>query len=153
MFRRSQNPWLTKAQLDALLAALSARPAAALWDAPKVHLGVNDFVPDAATALGDFVEASFAGYTPGGYALPAFSAPVNLPDEGQAILSTVNIIAAGGIVAPGEVAYTYYITDAAGAVLYQYERFSDVVPFANPGDFLDLTVLAGEPAQRSTAAE
>lgn len=135
-----------QALLDALLAALSARPAAALLDVPTAHLFVNDFNPAAGTVVADFTEATFNGYAAD--PLGTLLGPVTLSDGKRAMHVEVDFTAGGAIVAPGEVAYGVYVTDTAGTVLYWSGRFANPVPFANPGDFLSLDLVFPEPAFR-----
>lgn len=146
MYVRSQNPYVTRALADALLAALSARPAAALLVVPTVRLFVNDISPNPATVVGDFVEATFAGYND--IAEPALAGPISVSPDARGLIATVNFIG-GAIVSPGETAFGYYVTDDTGATLFMYERFADAVPFSTNGDFLNLDVVYVEPLTRS----
>lgn len=136
-----------QALLDALLAALSARPAAALLDTPTAHLFVNDINPDAGTVVGDFTEAAFSGYAAD--ALGALIGPVTFADGTRGMHVETDFAADGSIVGPGEVAYGVYVTDTGGTVLYWSGRFNDPQPFANPGDFLSLDLVFPESAFRS----
>ncbi len=140
-------PVMMKATLDALLAALSARPAAALFATPNVHLFTNMVTPTAESLLADFTEATFAGYV--AVALPTLAGPVHLPNDSQALLAEVNFI--GTTVAPpGEAIQGYYITDTTNAILYIAELFGTPIPIANPGDYLTLAIILPEAAVRPT---
>lgn len=145
-FERTHTVVLTSALVDALLAALSARPAAALLDTPTAHLFVNDIVPGPTTTLGAFTEATFDDYAAD--ALGALLGPVSLGEGRRAVHAEVDFVAGSAIASPGEIAYGVYITDGAGTLLYGAGRFEDPVPFANPGDFLSLDVILPEPAIR-----
>lgn len=148
-FVRTSQIRLTKALTDALLAALSARPAAALFDTPTAHLFVNDVDVTAETVIGDFDEAAFDGYAAD--AVGALAGPITLADGQRAMHAEVDFIAATGIVGPGEVVYGVYVTDGAGTTLYAAERLSIPVPIANPGDFLSYDLVIPEPPVRTPA--
>lgn len=147
-FYQSVRPVWTRALADALLAALSARPAAALFAATvHVHLFVNNISPNKDTAIGDFVEATFVGY-----AVPSLGVlvgPVSLTNAAEALMQDVNFIGAS-IVPPGETTYGYYLTDNTDAVLYLSESFTQPVPFSGVGDFLDLKIVIPQPTLLST---
>lgn len=149
MFVQSQTPMRTNVLLDALLAALSARPAAALLAAPNVHL-YTAVTPalSPTSAVGDFTECTFAGYATA--AAPAMIGPVNTANRTRAVHGQVDFTG-GAIVAPGETAIGYYVTDTTDAILYMAEEFAQPIPFVNPGDTLSLDVifpeLANTPAQ------
>lgn len=147
MFIESSNPVAMKAVMQAILAALSARPAAALWVTPNIHLFVNNIQANSDNVLSDFTEATFAGYALA--ALPALSAPVRLGNGSQAVLASVVFIG-GAIVAPGQTAFGYYITDTTNAILYAAETFLVPQPFAVAGDFLELAFAMPEPGPRQT---
>jgi hypothetical protein len=146
VFRTAVQPIYTASLNQALLAALSARPALALLATPNVHLFVNNLAVAWNTVIGDLTEATFAGYA--AIALPAFSAPVHLASNGQGLVASINFVG-GAIVAPGQVAYGYYLTDTTNAILYWLETFAEPVPFASVGDFLNLDIVAVEPAGRA----
>jgi hypothetical protein len=148
VFYQSQNPVFTSALCDALLAALSTRPAGALFaSVPNVHLYTNNFQPTGRTPLSAFTEATFAGYAL--VALPTLVGPVTLPSGQEALMCDVNFIA-GAVVSPGQTAFGYYLTDNANAILYVSELFTVPVPFVALGNFLDLKIVIPEPTIRST---
>jgi hypothetical protein len=147
MLVQSLTPVMMKTTLDALLAALSARPAAALWATPNVHLFSNMITPTAESLLADFTECTFAGYA--AVALPTLAGPVHLANDAQALLAEVNFIG-GSVVAPGQNVMGYYITDTTNALLYVAELFGAPIPIANPGDYLTLALIFAEAAVRPT---
>lgn len=146
MIRTSANLVLAKLGLQALLAALSTRPAAALWVTPNVHLFTNAIQPNSRTALTDFTEATFAGYAT--VALPALAGPVHVSPDAEALLGEVNFIG-GAVVAPGENIRGYYITDTTNAILYASEAFDEPVSIAAAEDFLSLLIQIPEPGLRT----
>jgi len=67
MFITSRNPYLHRDIINALLDALSARPAAALLVTPFVHLyTARTAAPSQDSEVADFTEATFTGYAPVG---------------------------------------------------------------------------------------
>jgi len=150
-FRQSETPIMAQALLDALLASLSARPAAALLNAPKVLLFQNDFVVQASTAIGDFTEADFGGYPAGGIVLPAVTGPVEMGNGTRAVLANVTFAADGTLDPAGQTVYGYYVVGNTGADLYMFEKFAEPVTFGVPGDFCDLATILPEPAFRATS--
>jgi hypothetical protein len=124
--------------LEALLTALSTRPAAALLSAPTVHLCTNtpSLVPGMAVAA--FTETIYTGYA--AIALPTLSGPVWF-GQGQlyGMFGGVNFL---GPSSGGPASITgYYVTDGGGTVLYGAELFPTPIGLALPTDFLDLTVI------------
>jgi len=127
----------------ALLAALNARPAAALAVGWKLHLftaGPSPISP--ATVIGAFTEAAFTGYATGGIAITWPTGPVNLPSgmgKGQLDTGAFSCTASG----TPENILGYWVDDGANFLLG--ETFSSPVPIVNPGDFIDLTAIFGVP--------
>ena len=136
MYRISQSPVWQVAVLDALLAALNARPAGALFTTPKLDLYVNNYAPTGNDAFSAFTLATFHGYAE---VTPVFNAPGNLQGNDQAVTSSGFFQAtAGGITVA--TCYGYLLSDGAANV-YFAEQFAVPVGFANPGDFLDLDLV------------
>ena len=146
MIRTSANLVLSKVALQALLAAISARPAAALWTTPNVHLFTNAVNPNSRTVLGDLTEATFAGYAT--VALPALAGPVHVQPDSEALLAEVNFIA-GSVVSPGENIHGFFITDTTNAILYAAEAFDDPVSISASEDFLSILIQIPEPGLRT----
>jgi len=127
---------------NALLAALSARPAAALLVTPFVHLytaGPSPIGPDNLPA--DFTEATFVGYAAIALPLPLLG-PINPSANQVAVHEEVNFLG-GAVVLPGEVILGYWVSDQAGGAgsLYMVEAFETPVPIVSPGDFVSLDDL------------
>jgi hypothetical protein len=127
--------------IDALIAALLARPAAGLLTTPTIRLCSSLVNPGGSTALASITEATFNGYAP--FILGAGVGPLNTMAQGRAQLFNCDFIAGAGIVDPGETITGYYLTDSAmpATLLYGGELFNQAVPFVNPGDSLSLDVL------------
>lgn len=143
MFISSHNLVISQAIADALLAALSARPAAALLITPFVHLwtaGPATILPSAVPA--DFTEAAFVGYAASALALPLVG-PINVDGETIGVTES-NTFIGGAVVPPGEMIAGYWIDEAAaaGVNLYFAERFVSPVPIAVIGDFVSLDFIA-----------
>jgi len=138
-FVTSHNILISRPIAAALLAALSARPAAALLITPFVHLfiaGPNPIVPT--TLPADFTEATFVGYAPIALPLPLLG-PVNLGLTDLGVHEEVDYLA-GAVVPPGEDILGYYIDEAAvgGLTLYMAETFDVPIPISIAGDFISL---------------
>jgi hypothetical protein len=142
-FIQSQVQTIGRPLADAMLAALSARPASALLTTPTVHLFTAG--PSTITPLNlpaDFTEATFAGYAAATLTLPLLG-PINLPNgDGFGVHNEVDFLG-GAVVSPGETILGYWIDDGATAVLYYAELFAVPVPIVNPGDFISLDVVYG----------
>jgi len=138
---QSKNPVYARALSDALLDALSARPAAALLVTPFVHLftaGPSPVTPDAVP--GDFTEATFTGYAAVALALPLLGS-VQIDPEDLAQHNEVDFLA-GAVTPPGENILGYWVDEAAaaGTVLYLAEIFETPIPIAALGDYISLDV-------------
>lgn len=150
MFIQSRNIKIKKAIVDAMLEALSARPAAALLVTPFVHLYTASTAnPSPNSVPGDFTEATFVGYAPVALALP-LGGPLTLNASYEGVTNQANFIA-GAVVTPGENILGYWIDDNATTptVLYAAEAFSSQIPITNPGDFISLDVIFGAITQPS----
>lgn len=147
MFYQTQVLQVATALADALLNALSTRPAAALLDTPTAHLlKVNYQIgPTWDPTLLATDEADFVGYAAA--ALGAVIGPVQLPNGARAVHVEVDF-AAGAIVAPGQTCYSYVVTNGAGTVFYFGETMAVPAYFAVNGDFLSLDVVVPEPLVR-----
>lgn len=127
--------------IDALLAALNARPAAALLTTPTIRLCTSAVDPGGVTTLASITECTFNGYT--AVVLGAAIGPVNVPTLGRALLYDADFVAGAAIVAPGEVVTGYYLTDSPNpaTLLFGGELFATPIPIVNPGDALAIDVL------------
>lgn len=124
-----------RALVNAMLAALSARPAAALLATPTVRLFVGDTAPSPDSVFADFTEPTFHGYAPVTLTL---AGPVQLGTQATGMIAAANFIATSGGTIDDTVT-GYWLTDGVSAV-YGAERFADAVEFGAVGDFLDLSV-------------
>jgi hypothetical protein len=140
-FIRTSVLTMGKPLVDALLGALSARPAGALLTTPTVHLftaGPTQILPTSLPA--DFTEATFAGYVDKTLTLPLLG-PINLDlGDGEGVHNEVDFLA-GAVVAPGQDILGYWIDDGATAVLYGAEIFPTPISIVNPGDYVSLDVI------------
>lgn len=124
-----------------MLAALAARPAAALWPNPKVALSQDPaFNPTATSDLATLLtnEATFSGYAA---ATPTLVGPVNASVNVQGELSTVVFEAT---VASPQVAnsiYGYFIHD--GINYLGGENFGSAGPILVqvPGDYIQIDLI------------
>lgn len=138
MFHRSQNMVITKALADALLATLQAIPGAALINGAKLRLFKNNVVLGPLTAIADLTESTFTGYA--ATVLPALNGPITLAGFVEGLHIEVNFDCTAAPV-PAETVFGYYVTDAAGAVLYAGETFGAPDPINNAGDFCSVDVI------------
>lgn len=137
MYRRTTAPVYSKALLDALLTAISARPAAALFDTPIVQLFTAGPPVTPTTDPTAYTEAAFNGYAA---ATPTFAAVGNLIGGDQGLPTQVHFAATSGGPLGAETILGYLITGASDA-FYLGEFFALPVPIAAIGDFLDLDVI------------
>jgi hypothetical protein len=145
VFITSNQPYLQRTLADALVAALSARPAAALLITPFVHLyTAAAFPPSENSVPGDFTEAVFVGYAPIALTLP-LTGPINLGPANTVGGHNDADFIAGAVVPPGENIVGYWIDEAAvgGATVYASESFPAPIPVVNPGDTIALDVIFG----------
>ncbi len=135
----------SRALVAAMLATLTARPAAALLTTPVVNLFTGVTVPSPNSAVADFTVATFHGYTAQSIS-PA--GPVNLSPEIIGLVDNVIFIAtSGGVIA--DTVTGYFLSDGATAY-YGGERFLESVNFANVGDFLSLDAMLPLPLFQET---
>lgn len=138
-FFQTHNLTMSKALIDGLLAALSARPAAALLTTPTVHLftaGPSVITPTQVPA--DFTEATFTGYA--SQTLGTLLGPIQLPNtEGDGVHADVNFLA-GAVAPPGQMILGYWIDDGA-TTFFGGEVFPNPIPIGVPGAFIDLDVV------------
>lgn len=134
----------------AILATLSARPAAALLTTPTCHLFTSGPTPITSAAVTtDFVEATFHGYA--AVVLGAFLGPITLPNgEGWGVHVEADFLATSPFSPPGENIQGYWIDDGA-TTLYYAERFPTPIPISAVGDFISLDVIWGQPTALAVA--
>jgi len=138
VFETSENPVLGKFLEDALLTALSAMPAGALLDNPKIKLFTGGPSPITRNSvIGDFTEATFGGYASA--VADTIGVPINLPSGvGRGIpTATGNFVCTG---APFEVILGYWIEDFTSHFIMG-ETFAAPIAIASAGDFISLTVV------------
>lgn len=138
MQRRSANPVISRAALDALLEDLAGTVGLAdVLDGAILRLFTNAFTPNPDQIPADFTEATFGGYasvTP-----LTFSDPGNVADEGLVTI-TQSVFTAAAPVGAGETIEGYYLENAGGTAVLLAERFVTPVPIAVDGDFLELDI-------------
>jgi len=146
--RSSSNPVEGRPLAEAMLAALSARPAAALLTTPTVRLITDTFQPTPVSDPAAFTEPAFTGYA--AVSLPTPAGPVGTPSQGVALAATVNFIASA-TPSPTVNVTGYIVTDSANppTTLYYAEKFTTPVAFINALDFLTLNLLLPIQAQQS----
>lgn len=131
-----------RAFLASVVAALSARPAAALVVASKIRLSKDPgFNPLSSSLIADFTaqECDFHGYTAGGYA-PTYSGTVNL---GAGIIgTTANVLpTCDSAAAPSpNTCYGWWSDDTVNVIMGEKFANGAFFVFAAPGDYLDLQV-------------
>lgn len=142
MFVQTRNPILSRALLDALLAALSARPAAALLVTPFVHLftaGPAPITLDSVSA--DFTAATFTGSAAVALPLPLLG-PINVDASDLGAHNEVDFLATA-VTPPGQTILGYWIDNAAASPteIYLAETFETPISIAIPGDYISLDVI------------
>jgi hypothetical protein len=138
----SQNTVYGKAFALTVLAALTTRPAAALFGTLKVRLvTAAPFAPTPNNVIADFLpnEATFVGYTAGGYA-PTWSAAVNLSGNIVGIVTNVTPICTSASAPSPNVITGYWVDDGTNVIVAEGFPGGLTFGFVNPGDFLDLQV-------------
>lgn len=131
--------WI-QATIATMLAALSARPAAALLSTPTVHLFTGNPVINPQTVLATLtaLEATFTGYAAA--ALPALAGPINLPGATYGMHGEVDFIGGGSFSTPNTIT-GYYVTDTGNTILYGAEMLTTPVAIAHTGDYLSIDVI------------
>jgi hypothetical protein len=137
MLLQSFKPTWRRSLASAMLATLSARPAAALLTNPLIHLfqGAPIITPDMPIATLTAQEANFTGYA--SQALPALVGPVNLAVYSDGLIFDVTWIVGANPIATNNIT-GYWIDQNAGADWVIAEMFTQSVPMAIAGDFLNL---------------
>lgn len=139
----TQNVGYSRVFADSVLAAFKADPGAALIVTGKVRLSRDpDFNPAFDTPVADLTpnEADFTGYPAGGVAV-TMSDPLNILTTAQAILISALFIVTEDDPQVENQVYGWWIDN--GTDVIAYERFNTSGPFnlAEPGDYLDCTIL------------
>jgi hypothetical protein len=126
---------------DEMLGALSARPAAALFVVPKVHLRINAHtINPRADSPATVDEATFTGYVD---AAPTIVGPVNLTDQGRGVQATVTFLCTADLGA-GEEITGWYLTDEVAAAptrIYAEGDFPTPLTILLDGDGITLTMV------------
>jgi hypothetical protein len=128
--------WI-KALLDALLTALTARPAAALLTTPTVVLYTAGPLPTMNQAFGNYTLATFSGYAAQAVTL---SGVVNISLGTQALLGTALFVSTAASPFVPNTILGYLLTDGVTA-LYGGEQFQTPVNIASAGDFVHLDLV------------
>ena len=106
----------------------------------RVKLFRNNFVPGAATVIGDFTEANFNGYTAGGKTLTNPFGTVTTTGAGYAEIVSPDVltwICTDGL-APNSV-YGYWVVDDIPLLLWT-EKFDAPIDMTATGNRLNLTL-------------
>lgn len=151
-FRRTENLGVTTALQDAILDALWTNPAAALLDAPRLHLIVNPAAVlskdyDPADIAAD--QATFTGYASVLVTAGQLVGPINLTAGRRAIHVEKDWVATA--VPNTESVYGYVLTDTGITVLYAWEALTDPVTIVVPGDSVSLDLVVAMTALLAAA--
>lgn len=136
MFLTTAILTIAKVIVDALLTALSTRPAAGILVTPHVSLYTNDYVPQPTDVVGAYTEASFTGYASAALTL---TGPINTGPTTQGMIGTVTFTMSA-VTAGTQTVYGYFLSDGAGN-FQGAEKFAAQQLFVNPGDTLVLNVV------------
>jgi hypothetical protein len=100
----------------------------------KVRFFKSSFTPNSGTPEADFVtnECDFDGYTPTGYALAAWQAPILGPGNGMSIGSPLVLVTTDPAIVVGNTVGGFWVEDAAGKVIV-FGIFRDPIPMQTPG--------------------
>lgn len=149
-FSRSKVMNISRALGDAMLLALTARPAGALLTTPTIRLAsAAPAVIGPNTVPADFTESAFTGYA--AVAVTTWVGPVLLTPNLAAIIATVDFLAGDPTTIP-ENAVAMYVTEAGATpvIFYDGEIFEDPASFGVPGDFLTYDLIFVMPLKAST---
>lgn len=147
-FRKSVAPVAMNALQAALLGALAARPAAALFTGCLVKLYTADVVITPDTPAASFTEAVFVGYVARDAAAP--TGPYRQEDANLYVHINAEWAVTTAPATPVAVR-GYAITSADGTVVYLAEAFAAPVTFVRVGDSLVLDVVLPETGARQVA--
>lgn len=137
----SQNPTYGRGFLDTVVAAMKTDPGAALIVAGKIRLSTNPaFDANFNAAIADLTpdEATFTGYTAGGYAV-SLSAVLNLGPTALGSLAHALIVCSAD--GTSQTCYGYWVDDGANVILMEAFDPDNPPSFELAGDFLDLDVV------------
>jgi hypothetical protein len=137
VFWTTKNFTWAKALIDAMLTALSARPAAALLTTPKLILIKAGGPITPTSAVADFTEANFSGYAQSAQTL---AGPVTTASGGQGMLGSGTFVATTASPFVDNNVVGYLVTDGASA-FYGGELFDAPQPIAAPGDFVGVNLV------------
>lgn len=143
MFITSVNPVMAQALAEAILAALSLRPSAALLATPTVHLytaGPSPITPQATP--GEFTEATFSGYS--AVSMGTLLGPILLPGpDGYGVHVACDFLATPASPFVPNTIVGYWVDN--GSTTYYYgEAFPTPIGIAVPTDFISLELIFGQ---------
>lgn len=139
MYRRTRKfTWKTTV-IDAFLGALKIVPGAALLTTPTLILYQTGPAVVPGMTLADYDECDFTGYA-GVLLGTTLTGPVVTGGYDRALVSAGTYTGGSGLVAPGQTALGYLLTDGAAA-LYGGETFDDPVIFGAAYAFLNLDLI------------
>ena len=101
------------------------------------HLYQNDYTPTETSALADFTEANFTGYSAQTVAATAWNNSVT--DGSGTTCADAPDISWTNTGTTSQNIYGYYVTDTANTTLLWAERFSNAPRTLNPNDTFTLT--------------
>lgn len=145
----SQAPILSRTKATDLSACFKTRPAGALVTTATLKLIKTPslaLTPDTTQATLAANEADFNGYAA---ATPTLSDPYNQGSDYIGPIATATFAMGSGSPANPCTIYGYWLEDGLGAVVVM-EVFpdSDGIPIANPGDYVEVSVIL--PVQMGT---
>lgn len=103
----------------------------------RVHLFVNDFIPDWTSTLTDFNEATFPGYTPG---TASFPNPPSLNFDNAAEIDAGSPAVFNSTGPSGQTAYGYWVDNGTYDKIWWCERFASPVTFFITGSFVQIAL-------------
>jgi len=143
MFYRSKRPRITNVGIQAFLASLFSRPAAAVFSPPNVHLLADTTGLNENSVYADFaaLECNFSGYA---LWIPTTAGPVNVGNGLWVCTFSANMFQAANPLTSGpQNALGYWLDNNNTDPVILWEEFDTPIPFAAPFDFLLLEVVLG----------
>jgi hypothetical protein len=124
--------------INAVLTALSTRPAGALLTTPTIELWnatTGTLTPN--STYGQFTKTTFSGYAAVALTL---TGPVTINPTTQGMIANASFVATSASPFVPDTILGYMLTDGVSA-LYAFERFANPVPIPAPGAFIDLSFV------------
>jgi hypothetical protein len=140
MYKRTIQWTWSKALTDAMLAALSAVPGAALLTTPKLILFTNNGPVLPTSAVADFTVPTFTGYAA---ATITLAGPVAIGGNDRALVATLRFIATADT-SPAQTIYGVLMTNGS-TTFYGGELFDTPLNIALNGQFIDYDLIVPLP--------